>query len=204
VLEQEGPGALTLDHVARRLGRSHHGGAASLPWPSERWLRSDLAAQGFRRLGASIAESIASSDAASSDPVEQVLAAGRAYVRAAVRNPALYSLMHQPERVDFSHAELARDSAAAFDQLRRFVASLQAIGFQVDRDLDELARIVWESAHRLATRWADAALSGPVEAATVDEAIDLELTLLLGDSPKRGNPHEDHGRGDGARRRACT
>jgi len=191
VLEQEGRDALSLDHVARRLGRRERGGAASLPWPSERWLRSDLAALGFRRLRAAIAESLDALGPGADHPVDRVLAAGRAYVRAAVRNPALYTLMHEPEAADFSHPDLSRDADFAFNQLRDIVSSVQSTGFEADRDTNELSRIVWDSVHRLAVRWADAALDGPVDAATLDEAIDLEMTLLLGDSPKRSDRGDD-------------
>lgn len=183
VLEQEGAEALDLAHIARRLGRSGQGGAASLPWPNLKWLRSELAALGFRRLRAAIAEQIAALAPGADGPVDKTMAAGRAYVRNAVRSPALFALMHQPELVDFTHPELSTDANAGYSELRDRVARLQASGFEPERDVDELSRMVWDGVHRVAQRWAEAALDGPVDAATIDEAIDLEFTLLLGDAP---------------------
>lgn len=186
VLEQDGIEGLTLELVARRLGRSRAGGAASLPWPSEQWLRSELAALGFRRLRAGIAAALDALEAAAGpdEAIERVMAAGRAYVGHAVRNPVLFGLMHQPELADFSQPDLQRDASSAYKDLRDRTAALQAAGFEPDRSVDELARLVWESVHRLAARWADAALAGGVDAATIDEAIELEFMLLLGDAPR--------------------
>jgi len=184
VLEQEGLEALTLDHVAKRLGRSQSGGGGSLPWPTERWLRSDLAALGFRRLRAGIAESIDALEPGRDTAAEKVMAAGRAYVRNAVRSPVLFGLMHQPEQADFSHPDLARDSSVAYTELRDRTVALQDTGFEAGRSTEDLAQLVWDTVHRLAVRWSDAALDGPVEAETLDEAIELEFTLLLGAPPR--------------------
>jgi hypothetical protein len=184
VLELEGPAALTREHVARRLGRKRAGPGA-LPWPSERWLRSDLAALGFRRLRAAIDVALDALPADADDPVDRIFAAGRAYVRTAVRSPALSTLMHEGDGADFSHPELARDATTAFEQLRGLVSAVQATGFEADRDTDELSDLVWDSVHRLAVRWAESSLDGDVDAELVEEAIDLEMTLLLGDAPRR-------------------
>lgn len=184
VLEEEGVEGLTLDRVARRLGRSRSGGAASLPWPSESWLRSELAALGFRRLRAAIAAALDALAPDEREPIDAVMASGRAYVQNAIRNPALFGLMYQPELADSSHPDLRRDSSSAYAELRDRTQALQKTGFQPDRSVDELAGIVWDSVHRLAERWAEAALSGGVEASIVDEAIELEFTLLLGDAPR--------------------
>ncbi len=196
VLEQEGPAALTLEHVARRLGRGHAGGAASLPWPDERWLRSELGALGFRRLRAAIAESVAEAAARTSEPNEHLLAAGRAYVRTAVRSPRIFAIMYAREDADFAHPDLPRDASAAFAQLRTLIESAQAAGYQPDRDADEVARLTWESVQRLAMRWADSALDGPVDADTLEEAINLEMTLVLGDFPRPAETTADAKRAD--------
>ncbi len=182
VLEQEGPAALSVEHVARRLGR--RGGAAAMPWPDPHWLRSELGALGFRRLRAAVAESVAEVATRTDDPGEQLLAAGRAYVRTAVRSPRLFTIMYERSDADFAHPDLGRDASAAFAQLRTLVESVQRTGFQPDRTADEVALLVWDSVHRLTVRWADAALDGPVDPEMVEEAINLEMTLVLGDFPR--------------------
>ena len=108
-----------------------------------------------------------------------LMAAGRAYIRTAVRSPVLFALMRDAEAVDFAEPRLQAESGAAFRELLAIVVELQASGFEADRGAEDLSHVIWDSVHRLTMRWADAALDGPVDPATVDEAISMELTLLL-------------------------
>jgi hypothetical protein len=185
LLEQEGRDALSLSRVATRLGRGSDPVLAELPWPSERALRTDLAALGFHRLRQALAEAQAEGGREGHDAFGQLMAAGRAYIRAAVRSPALFALMRDSEAVDFTEPRLQAASGAAFHDLLALVVALQASGFEAERGTEDLSHVIWDSVHRITMRWADAALDGPVEPAMADEAISLELTLLLLDGEPR-------------------
>lgn len=185
VLEQEGRDALSLRRVATRLGRRNAADAAGLPWPSERALRTDLATLGFHRLRIALADARAERLRAGGGVFDLLMAAGRAYIRTAVRSPALFALMRDAEAVDFAEPRLQAESSEAFRELLSIVVELQTSGFEAERSAEDLSHVIWDSVHRLTMRWADAALDGPVDPATVDEAISLELNLLLIDGESK-------------------
>jgi hypothetical protein len=187
LLEQEGPEALSLARVATRMGRGSDPVRAGLPWADERALRTDLAALGFHRLDTALREAREQGRHAGQGAADLLMLSGRAYIHTAVRSPALFALMRDAEAVDFNEPRLQAASSAALHALLDLVVELKVSGFEPDRSTEELSNVIWDSVHRLTMRWADAALAGPVDAATVDEAISLELTLLLldGEPPQR-------------------
>lgn len=186
LLEQEALPALSLARLATRMGRGSDPAQAGLPWPDERALRTDLAALGFHRLDTAMREAREHGRRAGHDALGLLMLCGRTYIRTAVRSPALFALMRETGASDFAEPRLQGASSAAFHSLLDLVVELQASGFEPDRGTEELSHVIWDSVHRLTMRWADAALDGPVDVATVDEAISLELTLLLLDG--RGRP----------------
>ena len=188
VLEQEGADALNLSRVATRLGRSTNSRDDGLPWPDERALRTDLATLGYHRLHRALVETWRAFTSGDHDSTDRLFACGRAYLRTAAESPALFALMRDREAADFSDPRLHRESNAALESLLDLVADLHAAGFELQLSPQELSNVVWDSVHRLTMRWADAALDGPVDAETADEAIELELSLLLaGGAPPTPN-----------------
>ena len=187
LIEQEGADALTLSRLATRLGRGADPALSSLPWPDERALRTDLVTLAYHRLHRALLEAQAETSSPDQDAHHRLLACGRAYHRTAARSPALFALIRDLEAADFSHPRLQRESGAALQSLTDLVTALHAEGFESHRSPEELTRIVWDSAHRLTMRWAEAALGDELDADLVDEAIELEISLLLADGPPAAN-----------------
>jgi len=185
LLEQEGREALSLGRLATRIGRGDGVARAALPWADERALCTDLAALGYHRLDRATREARDEGRRTGVGAVELLMRTGRAYIRTAVRSPALFALMREVAAIDFDAPRLQAASSAALHGLQDLVAELQASGFERGRGTEDLSNVIWDSVHRLTMRWAEAALDGPVDAATVDEAISLELTLLLLDGPPK-------------------
>ncbi|MBL0730676.1 TetR/AcrR family transcriptional regulator [Piscinibacter sp. HJYY11] len=94
ILEAEGPAALSMREVARRLGVTqtaplHH-------FESKAALLAAIAAQGFRMLFDHRTAALKDKR----DPAERLLTVLMAYVEFALAHPALYHLMHGPEIPD--------------------------------------------------------------------------------------------------------
>jgi AcrR family transcriptional regulator len=107
-VEREGMD-FTLRQLARRIGVSHAAPYAHYADKAE--LLADVARIGFERL----AEALSASTTTASDARSRLLDSGRAYVRFALANPALYRLMFGRERTAAAPAPaLAAAAQAAF------------------------------------------------------------------------------------------
>ena len=103
----------TLRELSRRIGVSHAAPYARYGDKAE--LLADVARIGFERLS----EALSAATATSSDARSRLLGCGRAYVRFALANPALYRLMFERERTAAAPAPalalaLAAAAQAAF------------------------------------------------------------------------------------------
>jgi AcrR family transcriptional regulator len=182
LLRERGLEELTLRRIARRAGVSH--GAPARHFRSHADLLAEVAARGF----ALLSEAMQKSDAllpAAAGPRERLTAAARAYVDAAVANPALFSLMFRSGDLDLTNASFGRESAAAFEALLQRVEAAQRAGWHAERDTALLAGSIWASVHGLATLWAQGAFQGPIPHASLDDA--LTTTLELVDDGRRGD-----------------
>ena len=183
LLAEEGLEALSLRSIARRAGVSH--GAPARHFHSLADLLAEVAARGFVLL----AEAMQRSDAeqpANVDPARRLAVASRAYLDAALANPALFALMFRPESLDVSNASFVRESKAAFEGLLRHVQAAQAAGWQRQRDTRLLAGALWASVHGLATLWAQGAYQGPIPHASLEDALTTTLALVRDD--RQGEP----------------
>jgi AcrR family transcriptional regulator len=115
-LERSGPAALSLREIARAAGVSHN--APYRHFPDRDALLSALAAEGFRRLAAALAEA-----ATAAPPADRLRAAGRAYLAFARAHRALYLLMFGPGPRKAAHPELHAAALSAFEALRDAAAS---------------------------------------------------------------------------------
>ena len=138
LLEAEGIQALTLRAVARAVGVSHT--APQNHFGDLTGLLSELAADGYRRFGAAMAEAVAG---AGDDPRARNRAAAHAYVGFARAHPGLFTLMFRTERLDFTRPAL-REAA---DAGRAVLAS--AVAGKAGRDLPPR-----EAIERAAATWA--------------------------------------------------
>jgi AcrR family transcriptional regulator len=135
-----GPGAVSLRDLARRTGVSH--AAPAHHFGDKAGLLTAIAADGFRRLAATLRETYEASGS--------FLEVGVAYVRFAVNHRAHFEVMFRPElyRTDEPELVQARDAARA----RLYPPAAQVPG---DGGGDDLRAGVaaWSLVHGLATLW---------------------------------------------------
>ena len=176
LVANEGIESVTLRRIARRAGVSH--GAPLRHFESLADLLAEVAAEGFRLLSRAIeVASAATSPIRGSMP--RLRAAGRAYVQVAVENPGLFTLMFRPDWLRGDNPRYVADAAEAFELLASQVQSAQDSGWQNDRDTRLLAGVIWSNVHGLASLWSQNALLGPVPNASLKEAVELSLDLVL-------------------------
>jgi AcrR family transcriptional regulator len=180
LLSQEGLEGLSLRHIARRAGLSHS--APLRHFESLADLRSEVAAHGFRLLSEAVEKSAAQL-APGIGPLARLRAGSRAYVECAVANPSLFALMFRPELLDADNPSYRSEGGAAFERVVDRVRAAQDTGWHPQRDTRVLAGAVWASLHGLATLWAQGALSGPVPHASLEDALNTALELLIDGAP---------------------
>jgi AcrR family transcriptional regulator len=167
-LEREPFDDLRVRELARRVGVSPN--AAYRHFADREALLAAIAAEGFRRFGASVEDAIAHNiDAARSELRVQ----GTAYVRFARENPALFRLMFGP----IPHAasdELARASTATYDALRDAVAATLGTPDRSDPAVTVGAVYAWSIVHGLSYLALDRRLD---DAGDVDRLIDAVLAI---------------------------
>jgi AcrR family transcriptional regulator len=176
LLAEHGLEGMTLRNIARRAGVSH--GAPLRHFASLADLLAEVAAHGFRMLSEATEKSAAQL-APGVGALARLRAGSRAYVECAVANPSLFALMFRPELLDADNASYRRDGTAAFERVVVQVRAAQDGGWHPQRDTRVLSGTVWASLHGLATLWAQGALSGVVPNASLDDALNTALELLM-------------------------
>jgi AcrR family transcriptional regulator len=180
LLSREGLEGLSLRNIARRAGLSHS--APLRHFESLADLLSEVAAHGFRLLSEAVEKSAAQL-APGIGPLARLRAGSRAYVECAVANPSLFALMFRPELLDADNPSYRRDGGGAFERVVDRVRAAQDTGWHPQRDTRVLAGAVWASLHGLATLWAQGALRGPVPHASLEDALNTALELLIDGAP---------------------
>lgn len=132
ILEEEGLGALSLRAVARRVGVSH--AAPYRHFPSHEALLADLAVEGFSELR----EGVAAAGAAPGGQADKIAEIGAAYMRFAVRRPALARLMFGSQMPNRNESPVLGDAA-------------EAVGAAIGKALGDsvLGLAVWGAVHGL-------------------------------------------------------
>jgi AcrR family transcriptional regulator len=174
VLARDGIEGLTLRAIAREAGVSH--GAPLRHFPSLSRLLAALAAEGFGQLVASVATALDDGDA---DPRGQVAQAGRGYLRFALAEPGVFSVMFRADLCDVTDPAYQDASAASFTQLMEVVAAAQAAGWQSQIATPRLAAVLWSNVHGLAELWLHGALQSVVDDKDL-EALATDLFTLSG------------------------
>jgi AcrR family transcriptional regulator len=118
LLAERGPDGFSLREVARRVGVSN--AAPAHHFSDAAALLTELAAIGFDRLSAAMADAAASVH----DPAQRLLRMGEAYVTCAVAGPAMLRLMFHSDRVDRAAPRLRQAGDAAYRALNQAVAAL--------------------------------------------------------------------------------
>jgi AcrR family transcriptional regulator len=149
-LAERGMEGFSLRSVAKRAGVSH--AAPAHHFGDVQGLLTALAAEGFRQF---LAAQAAREAVAEKDPASQLVAAGLGYVDFAIARPALFRLLWQSERPNFSDADLGQAARAAYQHL---VDQVMATGGRTAAD--EAA--AWAVSHGLADLLAAGRLKGVV------------------------------------------
>lgn len=137
-LAERGIEGFSLRSVAKRAGVSH--AAPAHHFGDAQGLLTALAAEGFRQF---LAAQAAREALAERDPASQLVAAGLGYVDFALARPALFRLMWQSDRPDFTQADLGQAARMAYQHL---IDQVMAAGGR--STADEAA--AWAMAHGLA------------------------------------------------------
>jgi AcrR family transcriptional regulator len=166
VLVRDGVEGLTLRAIAREAGVSH--GAPLRHFPTLGRLLAALSAEGFEQLRACVADAIEEDD----DPVRRIALSGRGYLRFAMAEPGVYSVMFRADLCDIDDPGYQTASAAAFDQLVGLVTEAQAAGWQAGRPTTRLAAVLWANVHGLADLWLHGSLQAVVDVDDVERLAD--------------------------------
>ncbi len=133
--------SVTLREIARRAGVSH--AAPKHHFPGLGDLLAEVAARGFDRFVAELAAS--AGNTSSQTPEGRLAAMGRAYLRFAEANPAVYGLMFGKRDQLAVSPHLATAMMNAWDQLE--TAAAQVAG---TTRAAQAAIVIWSSIHGLA------------------------------------------------------
>ena len=142
LLQQHGPGGLSLREVARVAGVSH--AAPYRHFRDKAALLQALAGRGYERLRDAIRAAAAQ---VPHGPEQQLIAAGIAYVRLAVDKPAITQLMFSGT---LDPAQTGPSGEAAFAALQDIIEAGIKAGVFRQRESRELALVAWTSMHGLA------------------------------------------------------
>jgi AcrR family transcriptional regulator len=174
LIAREGPSAVSLRWLARRLGVSH--AAPANHFPDKAALFTAIATEGFELLRAAITEAAGQAGPAATAG-QRFRATGRAYTGFALDHPAHFAVMWQRDLLHPDAPALAKASDATFALLLAGVRDVQAEGWAAGADPQTVAFLAWSVVHGLATLW----LSGSLDhAGRPFDEIAAEVGALLG------------------------
>jgi len=150
--EESGVPALSIRAIARRLGVSH--AAPARHFANRSALLAGVAAAAFSLFSDELEKS---GRGATGDA--RLSALGVAYIRFALRRPALFRLMFNPEATDGARADdpgLQAAGERAYAILESAVRSLS--DDTTDANVERATRLAWAGAHGAAMLWLDGPL----------------------------------------------
>jgi AcrR family transcriptional regulator len=156
LIAQEGPSAVSLRSLARRLGVSH--AAPANHFPDKAALFTAIAVEGFTMLTRAITDEAGRLGPAATAG-QRFRAAGRAYTGFAVAHPAHFAVMWQRDLLHPDDPELAVAGDRTFELLLGSVRDIQAEGWAAGSEPQTVAYLAWSVVHGLAALW----LGGPLQ-----------------------------------------
>jgi AcrR family transcriptional regulator len=146
----EGPSAVSLRSLARRLGVSH--AAPANHFPDKAALFTAIAVEGFTLLSEAMVAAVGElgPDATAG---QRFRAVGRAYTGFALTHPAHFAVMWQRDLLHKDDPELAAAGDATFELLVGGVRDVQAEGWAPGADPQAVAWLAWSVVHGLAALW---------------------------------------------------
>ena len=169
LLEGSQQGELSLRELARHVGVSAN--AAYRHFANKEALLAALAAEGFRRLNAAQVHV----GVASPDLKKGFRQAGRAYVKFAQDNPALFRLMFGRLTSGSTTEELSEASQASFQTLRAAVSAMTGVPVE-DQQTTLIAMAAWSVVHGLSHLVLDGQLEHHDDKA--DDLIDQVIGMV--------------------------
>ncbi|RKH08417.1 TetR/AcrR family transcriptional regulator [Corallococcus sp. CA053C] len=173
LISEEGFGALTLREVARRAGVTH--AAPYRHFADKEALLEAVSQQGFRTMSREMRERMARV----SGPLEQLSAAGVAYVLFAVRHPPHFRVMFGPHFTRPPQPDAAEEGTNAFQLLVGCIEAGQAAGLLRAGESRRLTLTAWSLVHGLASLLVDRQLDDAMRGAEAAEALAVVQTRLL-------------------------
>ena len=174
LIAAEGPSAVSLRSLARRLGVSH--AAPANHFPDKAALFTALAAEGFELLGAAIADATRRAGPRAT-AAQRLRAAGQAYTGFALAHRAHFAVMWQRDLLHPDDPALVAAGEATFGLLLEAVAEVQAEGGAAGADPETVAYLAWSVVHGLAALWLGGSLQ---RAGRPFDQIAGEVAALLG------------------------
>jgi AcrR family transcriptional regulator len=175
-IADEGPSAVSLRSLARRLGVSH--AAPANHFPDKAALFTAIAVEGFTLLSGAMVAAVAElgPDATAG---RRFRAVGGAYTGFALAHRAHFAVMWQRDLLHPDDPELTRAGDRTFELLLGGVRDIQAEGWAAGSEPHTVAYLAWSVVHGLAALW----LGGPLrhDGRPFSE-IAGEVTTLLGAS----------------------
>jgi AcrR family transcriptional regulator len=150
LVAREGPSAVSLRSLARRLGVSH--AAPANHFPDKAALFTAIAIEGFTLLAAAI-EDGARRLGPGATASQRFRAAGQAYTGFALAHPAHFAVMWQRDLLHRDDPELAAAGDATYGLLLGGVRDVQSEGWAPGSDPETVALLAWSVVHGLAALW---------------------------------------------------
>lgn len=200
VVGRDGPSAVNLRGLARRLGVSH--AAPANHFADKTAVFTTIAQEGFSLLGKAMDEAVDTAGP-QADAVARLRAIGLGYLRFATSHPAHFDVMWRNDLLVADDPELSAAAGATYTQLLDAVAAAQTEGWAADADQATAAYLAWSAIHGLAVLW----LGGPLRheeerpfSAVAEAVTDLLTRALTASNPRTTagpgqqlRPHPDQG-----------
>jgi AcrR family transcriptional regulator len=150
LIDQEGPSAVSLRSLARRLGVSH--AAPANHFPDKAALFTAIAVEGFGLLAQAMKDG-AGQLGPEATAGQRFRAAGQAYTGFALAHPAHFAVMWQRDLLHQDDPALAAAGDTTFELLLGSVREIQSEGWAAGGDPQAVAYLAWSVVHGLATLW---------------------------------------------------
>ena len=150
LIAREGPSAVSLRALARRLGVSH--AAPANHFPDKAALFTAIAVEGFGLLARAIQDG-AGQLGPEATAGQRFRAAGQAYTGFALAHPAHFAVMWQRDLLHQDDPELVAAGDTTFELLLGSVREIQSEGWAAGRDPQAVAYLAWSVVHGLAALW---------------------------------------------------
>lgn len=150
LIARDGPSAVSLRALARRLGVSH--AAPANHFPDKAALFTAIAVEGFALLAEAIGDGVRQLGPHATAG-QRFRAAGRAYTGFALAHPAHFAVMWQRDLLHQGDPELVAAGDTTFELLLGSVRDIQSEGWAAGRDPQAVAYLAWSVVHGLAALW---------------------------------------------------